>query len=141
MQKHGAATSSDSRGGVVVNLDNEIVQVVVAPEAIAAAIAPEFYVLIVVPVGGVLAPRILRTDRADRQEGPWSRVTVCAPPEADRPEDTPRGPAIALALVGQDAAASERDRDRVTSSRQPAPTAISGSGTDPDLRNRPSSRF
>src|SRR4051812_21005732 len=95
----------------MVDLDNEIVKVVVAFEAVSAAIGAEPHRLIVVPVGRVLAPCILRTNRADREESPRSRKTVAAPPETDRPECPLRRPAVALPLVGQNAAPAQRHRN------------------------------
>jgi len=80
MQEDRAAASGDSRGGVVVDLDDEIVQVIVAPEAVPVAAEAYSHRLIIMPVGRVLSPGILGTNRLDGQQGPGPRMAVRAPP-------------------------------------------------------------
>jgi hypothetical protein len=64
-------------------------------------------------------------------------VTVGAPPQLPRPERAPGGSAIAFALVGENAAAPERNRDGLGAGREPAPAAIPGGGANPDRGQRP----
>ena len=80
MQEHRAAAAGDPRGGVVVDLDNEIVEVILARQAVTLLGARQADRLIVVAVGGIFAPGIFNANRADRQEGFWTAVTVGAPP-------------------------------------------------------------
>ena len=107
MQKYRAAAAGDAGRGVVIDLDNEIVEVVVAPEPVAAVIAIQLHRPVVVAAVGVLAPGVLGPDGANRQEGLRPRVPVGAPPQLPRPKRAFRGPAVALALVGDDSAASQ----------------------------------
>ncbi len=117
---------------VVIDLDNEIIEVIVAPQPVAAAIAIQPHRLVVMAVVRILAPGVFGADGANRQEGARSRVAVGAPPQLPRPEGAPWGAAIALALVGPDAAAPQRDRDGAPARGQPAPARIAGGGANPD---------
>jgi len=137
MQKYRAAEAGDARTAVVIDLDNEIVEVVVALQPVAAVVPIQPYRLVVVTAPGVFAPGVLRPDGANRQERMRPRVTVGAPPQSPRPEGPFRGPAIALALVGDDAAAPKCDRDRLTAGREPASAGIPGSGANSHHGERP----
>lgn len=137
MQEYRAAAADDARRGVVIDLDDEIVEVVVALEPVAAVIAIQPYRPVVTAAMGVLAPAVLWLDGANRQEGPRPRVPVGAPPQSPRPKGAFRGPAVALALVGNNSAAPKGDRDRLSASRKPAPAGIARGGADPDRGQRP----
>src|ERR1043166_4442969 len=110
MQEHGAATPGNAGAGVVVDLDDEVVEVIFAPQAVAALAAPAPDRAIVMAVGGVFAPGILGANRANVKMRLGADVTVGAPPQAPGMKDAARGAAVALALVGLDAATAERDR-------------------------------
>jgi hypothetical protein len=112
MQKHGAAAPGNAWPRVVVDLDNEIVETIGARQAVTAAIRRQPHRLVIMPVAGVFAPGVLGLDPPYRQVRPWPDVAVGAPPQLPRAEGASRGPAIALALVGEDAAPSQRHRDR-----------------------------
>jgi hypothetical protein len=86
MQKYRAATASDARRAVVIDLDNEIVEAVVAREPIAAAISVEPHRLVVMAAPGIFAPGVLPADGANRQKCPRPRVAVGAPPQLPGPE-------------------------------------------------------
>jgi hypothetical protein len=141
MQEYRAAATGDARRGVVIDLDNEIVEVIVALEPIAAAIAIQPYRPVVVAAVRVLAPGILRPDGASRQEGLRPRMPVGAPPQSPRPEAAFRGPAVAFALVGDDSPASQCDRDGLPAGCKPAPAGIAGGSADPDRGQRPITSF
>src|SRR5689334_14885471 len=124
MQEHRAAAAGNPRTRVVVDLDYEIVEVVLAPQAVAALAAAETNRLIVMTIGRVFAPGVLGADRPDRQEGLRPDVTIGAPPQPARVKDAERGAAVALALVGLDAATSERDRNGPAIGREPPPAGV-----------------
>jgi hypothetical protein len=63
-------------------------------------------------------------------------MTIGAPPQFSRVKNAPWRAAVALALVGEDAAASERHWNRGSRCRQPALPGISGARPDPDHRKR-----
>jgi len=137
MQEYRAAEAGYARRGVVIDLDNEIIEVVVAREPIAAAIEIQPQRLIVVAAARVLAPGILGPDGAAGQECTWSRMTVGAPPQLPRPERASRGPAVTFALVGDDATAAKCHWNRPPGGDQPAPAGIARGGPDPDRGSRP----
>jgi hypothetical protein len=117
MQEHRAATPRYARSGIVIDLDNEVIEAVFAPEPVATAAALQPDRPVVMPVVRVFAPGVLRADGADRQEGPRPLVTVAPPPEPQGVKDAPGRAAIALALVGPDAAPAERDGYRPPAGR------------------------
>src|SRR5262245_13576778 len=110
MQEHGAAAPGNARARIVVDLDDEIVEVILAGQAVAGRTARKADRLVVMAVGRIFAPGILGTDRTDRQKAFRADMAVGAPPQAPRMEDAARGAAVALALVGPDAATAERNR-------------------------------
>src|SRR3981081_2917157 len=132
MQEYRAAASGDARRTVVIDLDNEIIEVIVALEPIAAAIATQPHRLVVMAAPRGFAPGVFGSDSANRQKCRGSRVAVGAPPQLPGPERAFWGPAVALALVGSDSASPERDRDGLAAHGQPAPARIAGGGANPD---------
>ena len=131
MQKHRAAAAGDARAGVVIDLDDEIVEMIVAPQPVAALFRMQPHRAVVMAIAGILAPRFFRPDGADGQKRPRSRMPVRAPPQPQRPERAPGRAAVALALVGLDAAASQRDRDGLAAGGQPAAGALTCRGANP----------
>ena len=126
VHEHRAASAGDARARVVIDLDNEIVEPVVAPQPVGRASLRHLHRLVVGAVVRVLAPAVVRTDWAHRQAGPWPRRPVGAPPQPPQLETAPRRAAIALALVGPDAAAAKRNRQRKPPRDQPAAAALGG---------------
>jgi len=101
VQEHGAAAMRDARATVVIDLDDEVIEMILAFQAVAGGIARALDRPVVMPIVGVLAPGIVTADRL--------HVTVGAPPQFFGMEDAPGRAAVAFALVGADAAAAERD--------------------------------
>src|ERR1700710_1208914 len=119
MQEYRAAPPSDARMGIVVDLDNEIIQVVVAPEPVSAQSRVQPHRLIVVPAGRIFTPGVFRSDGAHRQKCAGTRMAVGSPPQLPRPERAFGGAAIPFAFVSLDAAASQRHRYGLSTRRQP----------------------
>ena len=84
MHEHRAAAAGDARAGVVVELDDEVVEAVVAPEPVAWFIGRPPERPIVAPVGRVFAPGQRRIDAPRRQPGARPRPPIGAPPQAQR---------------------------------------------------------
>ena len=122
---------------VVVDLDNEIIEMIVAHQPVAAVLAIQPHRLIVMAARGIFAPGVFGPDGANRQKGAGPRMAVGAPPQLPWPERALRGAAVAFAFVGLDAAAPERDRYGLPAGRQPAPAGIAGGGANPDRGKRP----
>lgn len=130
MEKYRTAKAGDPRGGVVIDFDDEIVEMVIAPQSITIVAATEFQRSIVMPAGWVFTPGVVRTNGANRQKGLRPRVAVGAPPQALWQKSPLWGPTIALAFVGDDATPTQGNRDRVRAGHEPAPARVTGRGTD-----------
>ena len=141
MQEHRAAAAGDTRGAVVIDLDNEIVEMIVALEPVAGLTLSAPHRLIVMPVVRVLAPGVLGPDRAGRQEGLRPGMPVGAPPQLPGPECALGRAAVAFALVGPDAAAPKCHRHGPAIGRQPAPAGVAGGPVNPYRRERPITWF
>ncbi|MGX1050010.1 hypothetical protein AB7M74_000945 [Bradyrhizobium japonicum] len=136
MQKHRTAPAGDTRSGVVVDFDDEVIEMVGPLETVTALLRPEPDRLIVMAISGVLAPGVRVADGPGRKKGPRTAVAVAPPPQLPGTEAAPRGAAIALALVCQDSAPPQRHRDRQRAGRQPAPARIPGSRFNADRSKR-----
>ena len=126
MQKYRAATAGDARRAVVIDLDDEIVETIVALEPVTAVIPIPPHRLIVMAALRIFAPGVFGPNGANRQEStrPW--MAVGAPPQLPGLEGAFWGAAIAFTLVGPDAAAPKRNRDGLPARSQPAPARIAG---------------
>jgi hypothetical protein len=65
MKEYGAAPASHSRPGIVVDLNNEVVERIVAAKPVAWFIGRPTEWLIVTPVARVLAPSVGRPNAAE----------------------------------------------------------------------------
>jgi len=65
MQEYRAAAAGDARGAVMIDLDNEIIEVVVARESIGAATGLEPYRLVVMAALRIFAPGVHGPNGAD----------------------------------------------------------------------------
>ena len=126
---------------VMIDLDDEIVEVILARQPVAGLIADQADRLIVMAVLRVFAPGVFGPDRPDRQKGARPRMAVGAPPQLPGVERAPGGAAVALALVGEDAAAAKCHRHGPAVGGQPAPARIAGGRSNPDRRKRPITRI
>jgi hypothetical protein len=121
----------------VIDLDNEIVEVVIASEPISTIVTGQPYRPIVMAAGWVFAPAVFRANSANRQESLRPRVTVGTPPQSPRPENASGRPAITLVLVGQNTSAPKRNRECLTPGVQPSAPGITGGSADSDCGQRP----
>jgi hypothetical protein len=81
MDEDRAAPAGDPWPGVVINLDDQVVKPILAPEPIAwfSGRPPKW--TIVAPVFGILAPRVGAADLPKRQGGARRRNAIRPPPE------------------------------------------------------------
>src|SRR5258705_11771578 len=86
MQEHRAAAPGNTRRSIVVDLDNEIVEVIVARQPVATVVAVEPHRLVVMAVVRGLPPGVFRANRANGQKRPGPPVTGPAPPHPPRGE-------------------------------------------------------
>ena len=116
----------------MIDLDDKIVEMIVALEPVSALTAIPPHRLIVMAALRIFAPGVVGPDGANRQESTRPRMAVRAPPQLAGPEGASRGSAIAFTLVGPDAAAPKGNRDGLPARSQPAPARIAGSALNPD---------
>src|SRR5674476_107103 len=112
MDEHGAAARGRAR--VVVDLDDEVVEMVLAREPVGLGAGRQLDRPIVMTVTGVLAPAVVGADAPHRQQCRRARMAVGAPPQPCEPEGAARGRAVAFAFVGLDAGAAPRGAFRLT---------------------------
>jgi len=105
----------------VVKFEKNVVQGVVAPEAVAWFIGQPPKWAVVTPIGRIFTPSLGRTDPANREQGPWPWLAIGPPPQPYRPKPAAGGGAVAFALIGLDAGAAERHGHRERTGTQPAP--------------------
>jgi hypothetical protein len=110
MDEDRAAAPGNSRAGVVIDLDDDVVQAILPPKPVAWFTGRSPKGAIITPVAGVLAPRIGRADGADGKLGQRTRQAVRPPPQSHGAKTPARRPAIAFALIGPDSGTPERDR-------------------------------
>ena len=132
MQEHRAAAAGNARRSVVVDLDDDIIEMILARQPVAGRFRVAAARADCNGGSGVLAPGVFgpmaRTGRKVRGRG-WRSARHHT---AQRPECAPGGAAVTFALVGPDAAAAKRDRHRQPARREPAPARIAGCGANPD---------
>src|ERR1043165_5008317 len=112
MYKDGAAAAGNARPGVVVDLDEEVVEIVGTRQPVGLGARRQLERPIVTPVAWVLAPAVIGGDAPRRQQGCGTGMAVSAPPQPQQRKNAARRGAVAFALVALDAAAAERDRQR-----------------------------
>ena len=102
-----AAASGNARTRVVVDLDNEIVEIILARKPVGGNVGTHFDRAIVAAVGGVLAPSVGRRNTLHRQRRGWPWMLVGPPPKLPQSKAAARRTAVALALVGLDPATTK----------------------------------
>ncbi len=64
MDEHGTAATGDAGPRIVIDLNKEVIEVIVAPKPVAWFIGRPPEGAVVPPVGGVFTPRVGRADAA-----------------------------------------------------------------------------
>ena len=116
----------------MIDLDDKIVEMIVALEPVSALTAIPPHRLIVMAALRIFAPGVVGPDGANRQERGRPRMAVGAPPQLPGPEGASWGSAIAFTLVGPDTAAPKGNREGLPARGQPAPARIAGRALNPD---------
>ena len=68
MQEYRTTAAGHTGSAVVVDLDDEIVEVILAGQPVAGVVARQPDGLVVMAISGVFAPGVLGTNRPDRQK-------------------------------------------------------------------------
>lgn len=130
MDEDRTAASRDARADVMVDLDHQVIKCIRSSQSIAWFAGGEPDGSIVAAVRRVLAPRIPRSNRANRQLCTRSWQPIAAPPQPDGSEPACGRCAIPLPLVHGDAGAAKRDRDAPHSGGEPTLTMVGGPRTN-----------
>ena len=142
MDEDRAAAAGDPRPGIVVDLDNEVVEAIVTAQPVARFLGRARERAVIAPVVRVFAPGVMWADAADRQRGARAGQAVGAPPQPQGVKPSARRAAVAFALVGFDAGAAERDGQRQWAGEQQALRGPARPGADADRGKRsPPQRF
>ena len=132
MQKYRAATAGYARPHIVINFDNKIIEMILAPQAVPRLLGRASEWPVIAPVGGVFAPGQIGAEASDRQERGRMRMTICAPPESDGAKASPWRCSVAFEFVGANSTAPKHDRQRACPKKQDALAALPGASAHPD---------
>src|SRR5262249_58235768 len=99
MDEDCASASCNARTHVVINLDDEIVEIVLACQPVHICLGWYFDRPIISSIGGVFAPPVGGGYSLGRQGGGGARMLVGAPPKLPEPENASRRAALAFTLV------------------------------------------
>ncbi len=142
MDENGTAAPGHAGPGVVIEFDNQIVKAVVTAEPVAWFIGRPAECLIIAAVCRVFAPGVMKSDPAHREQSPWPRQTIGAPPQANGVKPAGWRGAVAFALGRLDSGAAERDARRPECPRtpdQPPLAMLARPGADTNETKRSSS--
>lgn len=113
MNKDGAAAAGNAWARVVIQLDYQVIEMILAPKPVGGARGGKLDRAVVAPVCGVLAPAIVPANGACGQVRSGTGQAVGTIPEAEEAEAAARRGTVAFALVGLDTPASERHAEDV----------------------------
>ncbi len=119
MDKDCAAQPGNAWPGVVIDLDDDVIEPVVPPKPVAWFIGRPLKCMIVAPVVGVFAPCVGGPNTANGEPCPGARKPVGTPPQSHRTKLPVRRATIALPLVGADAGAAKRNRQAPRTGAEP----------------------
>ena len=110
MDKHRTAVPRHAGLCVVVDFNNQIIELIVAPQPVTGAVWRYRDVAIVAPVSWILAPGVARADSPPWEQRDRARHAVGAPPQPPEVKNAARRCAVAFPFVRPNAAATERYR-------------------------------
>ena len=123
VKEYGTTPPRDTRAGVVVDLDEDVVEVILAPQTVARLRGRAAERTVVAAVGGILAPSQIGRNASCRKQRAGPGVPIRSPPQAKRPKTPARGRAVALELVGAQPSPPEHDGHRAPADEKNAPAA------------------
>jgi hypothetical protein len=80
VDEDSAAPSGDARPGVVIKLDDQVVEPIVSPKAISRLVWTPLDGMIIPTMPGVFDPGVVWSDGPRRQQGQWVGKAVSSPP-------------------------------------------------------------
>ena len=120
MDEHRTTAAGDTRAGIVVDFDDQIVEPVGALKPVAWFIGrpPEW--LVVAAILGIFAPGMVGRDRPDRQQGAWARQAVRPPPQPKGMKFPSRRGPITFSFRGLNAGPAQGSEHRALSCQEPS---------------------
>jgi hypothetical protein len=134
VNEYSASPSGHPRSGVVVELDNQVIEMISPPKPIARLRAGALNRLIIPAIFRFFDPGVVACDTSHRKQGRWVRQPIGPPPQPHEPEYAAWRRSVALALVGRYAGEAEGNRDLHRTSRKP--TARFGARSRPHPNHR-----
>src|SRR5262249_22152814 len=117
---------------VVIDSDEEIVEMVIAPKPVAGLLGQAPKRTIVAAAVGIFAPGQIRFDASHRQQRGRPLAAVGPPPQPHEPEPAARGRAVPFKLVGADAGSANDHRNGAVAGKQYAAAAVTRPRPHPD---------
>ena len=108
MDKDRTTATSDARAHVVIEHDDDVVEVVVAPKALGASGIRVVDVTVVVAIGRRIAPSIVARDAADGKTCRRPAAAISPPPDLPETPDACWRGAVPFPLAASDAAPAQR---------------------------------
>jgi hypothetical protein len=128
VDENRAAAAGNARPGIMIELDNEVVEMIRPPKSVAGTAFRQQYGPVVPSIQRIFTPAVILPDTPDRKQRFRTDGAVGPPPEPPGPKPAARGSAVPLVFIGPDSRAAE-------SNRHPACP-----GNKPSLRAEPSAR-
>jgi hypothetical protein len=126
VDEDSAAAPGDAWSGIVVDLDDKIVEPIGAPEPVAWFTGRPAEWPVVPPIGWVFTPSIIRSDAPDGKQGARPRQAISPPPQANRVKLPRRCRTIAFAFVCFDACPAQSRSNRALPGHEPSLRAQPG---------------
>ena len=112
MNEDCATAARDTWPRIVVDLDDQVVEVIVAPKSVAWFIGRAAERAVVTSIFGIFTPSSMWIDPPYWKTCAWPQVAIRPPPHTDQAKSPARGGAVTLALVRPYARAAEHDWNR-----------------------------
>src|SRR6478609_1452476 len=125
------AATANHRPVVPAELDDDVVEMILALEPLLGFAGRAVDQAVVAPVFLVVAPGVARSDPLQRQQRAGAGETVGAVEDAAQRQAGTRRAAVAFALVGADAAAAERAGKHRRAGNEEALAAVANGREDP----------
>lgn len=130
MNEHGAAAPGYPRPGIVVDLDNQIVEAVISSKPVAWFIGRPAERVVIAAILRIFTPGVVRSNAADGQKRRRSWQPIGPPPQPDRAKSASGCAAVPLPFIGFDGASAQRNPQRPRrAGHQPALPTAARTGT------------
>jgi len=133
MHEDGAAPALHARPLVMIDNDDDVIQVVIAPHPFGAGGVRVLDVPVVVPVTDLVAPTIVRFQRPDGHSGSRAQETIWPVEGTSNDESTNRSGAVAFALDRAPTGSPQGARKSQSADARPSSRGAHGQRADLEL--------